>query len=179
MKLGIASMRIRNERKIFSKEKQKTLKRQKNASSHEKNSMFFELKRKFETGNSLGALKSEIKEALDRGDISIETYANVITELDKDKVQSSVLTTPDFILDPKAFPLSSTALSLYFDKQKLGDNLLVDLGGFVYGFVQGSIFLLSSWTHYSRCSSSPERYISAHSFILDYATILCRFSTFS
>lgn len=102
----------------------------------------FELKRKFETGNSLGALKSEIKEALDRGDISIETYANVITELDKDKVQSSVLTTPDFILDPKAFPLSSTALSLYFDKQKLGDNLLVDLGGFVYGFVQGSIFLL-------------------------------------
>lgn len=40
MKLGIASMRIRNERKLFLKRKQKTLRRQKNASSHEKNSMF-------------------------------------------------------------------------------------------------------------------------------------------
>lgn len=128
--------------KIILEEKTENFEKTKERIKSRKKLDVFELKRKFETGNSLGALKSEIKEALDRGDISIETYANVITELDKDKVPSSALAIPDFILDPKAFPFSDSAFSLYFDKQKLGDNLLIDLGGFVYGFVQGSIFLL-------------------------------------
>ena len=45
----------------------------------------FALKSKLETGNSLNTLKSDIREALDRWDISIETYKNVLIELDKNK----------------------------------------------------------------------------------------------
>jgi hypothetical protein len=33
-------------------------------------------------------------------------------------------------------------LAQYFDNQKLGDNPLVDIAGFAYGFVQGSAFLI-------------------------------------
>ncbi len=66
----------------------------------------------------------------------------MITELNRGKEKVKTLATSGFILDPKAFPFSDTALSIFFDKQRLGDNLLIDLGGFVYGFVQGSVFLL-------------------------------------
>lgn len=128
--------------KIIIEEKKENFEKTKERIKSRKKLDVFELKRKFETGNSLSILKSDIKEALDRGDISIETYANVITELDRDKEKVKILATADFILDPKAFPFSDTALSAFFDKQRLGDNLLIDLGGFVYGFVQGSVFLL-------------------------------------
>ncbi len=122
--------------KIIIEEKKENFEKTKERIKSRKKLDVFELKRRFETGNSLSVLKSDIKEAFDRGDISIETYANVITELDRDKEKIKTLATADFVLDPKAFPFSDTALSVFFDKQRLGDNLLIDLGGFVYGFVQ-------------------------------------------
>ncbi len=128
--------------KIIIEEKKENFEKTKERIKSRKKLDVFELKRKFETGNSLSILKSDIKEALDRGDISIETYTNVITELNRGKEKVKTLATSGFILDPKAFPFSDTALSIFFDKQRLGDNLLIDLGGFVYGFVQGSVFLL-------------------------------------
>lgn len=103
----------------------------------------FALKSKLETGNSLNTLKSDIKEALDRWDISIETYKNVLTELDKNKEKTAEpLARPEFVLDPRAFPLSDHPLTKYFESQKLWDNPLIDLAGFAYGFAQGSLFLL-------------------------------------
>jgi hypothetical protein len=50
--------------------------------------------------------------------------------------------TPDYTLPPGAFPFSDVPLSLYFDRQKLGDNPLVDIAGLAYGFAQGSLFLI-------------------------------------
>ena len=103
----------------------------------------FALKSKLETGHSLNTLKSDIKEALDRWDISIETYKNVLTELDKNKEKiPKPLPKPEFILDPRAFPLSDHPLTKYFESQKLWDNPLIDLAGFAYGLAQGSLFLL-------------------------------------
>lgn len=103
----------------------------------------FALKSKLETGNSLNTLKSDIKEALDRWDISIETYKNVLTELDKNREKiTEPLAKPEFVLDPRAFPLADHPLTKYFESQKLWDNPLIDLAGFAYGFAQGSLFLL-------------------------------------
>ena len=103
----------------------------------------FALKSKLENGNSLNTLKGDIKEAFDRGDISIETYKNVLTELDKWKEKvTEPLAKPEFVLDPRAFPLSDHPLTKYFESQRLWDNPLIDLAGFAYGFAQGSLFLL-------------------------------------
>ena len=42
----------------------------------------FELKRRIETGNSLGILKSDIRTALENGDISIDTYRNALKKIE-------------------------------------------------------------------------------------------------
>ena len=101
----------------------------------------FDLKRKIETGQSLSLLKDDIKEALDEGSISIDTYNDAISALRKGK-DFDTIDPKDFLIDPNAFPLSQNALAKYFEQQKLWENLMVDLGGMVYGFVQGSTFLL-------------------------------------
>ena len=41
----------------------------------------YELKRKIETGHSLDSLKSDIREALKDGDISIETYNQALSDI--------------------------------------------------------------------------------------------------
>ena len=103
----------------------------------------FALKNKLETGNSLSSLKSDIKEALDRGDISVETYQNVITELDKEKKNILIPhAIPEYTLDPKIFPFADHPFTKYFESQKLGQNPFIDLAGLAYGFAQGSLFLL-------------------------------------
>ena len=103
----------------------------------------FELKRRIETGQSLHSLKWDIEHALESGQISIDTYDDAIKLLDKrehDTIFENII--PEYTLPSWAFPLSDTDLSIYFDKQKLGDNPLIDIAGFAYGFAQGSIFLL-------------------------------------
>jgi hypothetical protein len=103
----------------------------------------FELKRRIETGQSLEHLKSDVKNALDIGAISIDTYKDALERIDiREKNEKKPEITPDYILDTKDYPFSDSALTKYFESQKLGDNLLVDIAGFAYGVAQGSIFLL-------------------------------------
>ncbi len=47
-----------------------------------------------------------------------------------------------YLIDPTTLPLSNTPLAQFFEKQKLGENVLIDIGGAIYGFVQGSVFLI-------------------------------------
>lgn len=102
----------------------------------------FELKRRIETGHSLNSLKSDIQSALDSGQISMDTYTDAIRMLDakKDGLRKNI--TPEYTLPPWAFPFSGAKLSLFFEKQKIGDNPLIDIAGFFYGFAQWSVFLL-------------------------------------
>jgi hypothetical protein len=103
----------------------------------------FELRRRIETGQSLNMLKSDIRAALENGQISIDTYDDALRMLDKDEqgsLHENIV--PEYTLPPWAFPLSDTKLAQYFDNQKFGDNPLIDIAGFVYGFAQGSLFLV-------------------------------------
>ncbi len=103
----------------------------------------FELRRRIETGQSLNSLKSDIKSALESGQISIDTYDDALKMLDKREGESrfdSII--PEYTLPPWTFPLSDTKLAHYFDQQKIGDNPLIDIAGFAYGFAQGSVFLV-------------------------------------
>ena len=106
----------------------------------------FGLKRRIETGQSLELLKSDVKDALDRGEISIDTYKTALERIEnfdtaKEK-ERHISVVPDYMLDPKMYPLSNLPLTSYFESQKLWDNPLVDMAGFFYGIAQGSIFLL-------------------------------------
>jgi hypothetical protein len=104
----------------------------------------FELKRRIETGQSLELLKWDIREALDRGDISVDAYREALHRLDDKKLEpiSTKTILPEYTIDPRDFPLSDLPITKYFESQKLGDSPLLDIGGFVYGGVQGSVFLL-------------------------------------
>jgi hypothetical protein len=103
----------------------------------------FELKHRIETGHSLESLKNDIKKALDVGDISIATYKDALERIDiREKWEKKIEINPDYILDPSDYPLADFALTKYFESQKLGDNPLVDVVGFVYWVAQGSVFLL-------------------------------------
>jgi hypothetical protein len=103
----------------------------------------FELKRRIETGQSLDMLKSDVKQALDRGEISIDTYKDALERIDvRDKQEKIHQIESDYILDPSAYPLADVPLTKYFESQRLWENIFVDIGGFVYGFAQGSLFLL-------------------------------------
>lgn len=106
----------------------------------------FELKHRIETGRSLGSLKDEIRWALESGDISVDTYQNALhaidqkeDSLDHGRIQKPL---PEFILDPSILPLQNMSITQYFENQKLGKNIFIDVGGFVYGIAQGSVFLI-------------------------------------
>ncbi len=106
----------------------------------------FGLKRRIETGQSLELLKGDVKEALDRGEISLDTYKNAlerIEDLDAAKEKEKrIAIVPDYTFDPKVYPLSNLPITQYFESQKFWQNLLIDLAGIAYGVAQGSIFLL-------------------------------------
>lgn len=101
----------------------------------------FELKRRIETGHSLSLLKDDIKQALDQGDISIDTYNKALDAMQQEKTTEK-RDLDEYIIDPNTLPLSQNALAQYLEKQKIGENILVDIAGFTYGFTQGSVFLL-------------------------------------
>lgn len=101
----------------------------------------FELKRRIETGNSLLLLKGEIKEAYDQGEISIETYRSAIDAM-KQGIKREAIDMSDYLVDSNTLPLSQNPLAQFLERQKLGENIFIDMGGVVYGFVQGSVFLL-------------------------------------
>lgn len=103
----------------------------------------FELKRRIETGQSLSVLKGDIQSALENGQISIDTYTDVLKVIDEKTHEFPYANIdPEYTLPPWAFPLSDTQLAQYFDRQKLWVNPLIDIAGFAYGFAQGSVFLL-------------------------------------
>lgn len=103
----------------------------------------FELRRRIETGQSLNSLKGDIQNALESGQISMDTYDDALKMLDTKEADSYYdHITPEYTLPLWSFPLSDSKLSLYFDQQRIGDNPLIDIAGFAYGFAQGSIFLL-------------------------------------
>ncbi len=101
----------------------------------------FELKRRIETGNSLLLLKGEIKEAYDQGEISIETYRSAIDAM-KQGTKREAIDMSDYLVDPNTLPLSQNPLAQFLERQKLGENIFIDMGGAIYGFIQGSVFLL-------------------------------------
>lgn len=106
----------------------------------------FELKRRIETGQSLELLKSDVKDALDHGEISIDTYKNALERIEsidsKHEKEKRVKVIPDKIFDPNDYPLSGLPITQYFESKKLGENIFIDIAGFAYGVAQGSLFLL-------------------------------------
>lgn len=144
-----ARKRIRenNEREtIIIEEKKENFEKWKEKIHSRKKLDVFGLKRRIETGQSLELLKSDVKEALDRWEISIDTYKSAlerIEDLDTAKEKEKRISViPDYILDPKMYPLSNLPITKYFESQKLWDNPLIDIAGIAYGVAQGSIFLL-------------------------------------
>lgn len=101
-----------------------------------------ELQRRIETGRSLDSLKSEIKEALRTGDISIDTYSDVLEHIEDKEHEKRTVIKPEYIFDPQEFPLANHPVTQFFERQKLGDNIVIDMAGFVYWVAQGSLFLL-------------------------------------
>jgi uncharacterized protein YceK len=102
----------------------------------------YELRRRIETGTSLNTLKSDIQEALNNGQISMDNYTNAIEMLSERNDEKWRVSSPEYIISDDAFPFSKAPLTTYFEDQKLWDNFLVDIAGFTYGVAQGSIFLL-------------------------------------
>lgn len=86
----------------------------------------FSLKRSLETGQSLSVLKEDIKNALETGDVSIDTYKNVLDTIDRKDDKNTSIVQPDYVLDPSIFPFSQTELNQFFEKQILGENIFID-----------------------------------------------------
>lgn len=103
----------------------------------------FELKRKIETGHSLESLKSDIRDALQEGDISIETYNQALSDITERDVRENKL--PD--INPNTLPLSQNEFARFLETQPLGKNIWADMVWFLYGFVvQGSaILVIIAW----------------------------------
>lgn len=103
----------------------------------------FELKRKIETGHSLESLKSDIRDALQEGDISIETYNQALSDITERDVRENKL--PD--INPDTLPLSQNEFARFLETQPLGKNIWADMVWFLYGFVvQGSaILVIIAW----------------------------------
>ncbi len=79
----------------------------------------YELKRKIETGHSLESLKSDIREALKDGDISIETYNQALSDISERDDREKKL--PE--INPDTLPFSQNELAQWLDKQPLGKNI--------------------------------------------------------
>ena len=103
----------------------------------------FELKRKIETGHSLESLKSDIRDALQEGDISIETYNQALSDITERDVREKKL--PD--INPNTLPFSQNEFARFLEAQPLGKNIWADMVWFLYGFVvQGSaILVIIAW----------------------------------
>ncbi|MDD2694125.1 MAG: hypothetical protein PHY14_04315 [Candidatus Gracilibacteria bacterium] len=101
----------------------------------------FELKRRIETGRSLSLLKEDMRQALEQGDISIDTYHKALDAIQEEQILEEK-DLDQYFIPPDSLPLSQNALARYLEKQKLGENIFVDIAGFAYGFTQGSVFLL-------------------------------------
>ena len=103
----------------------------------------YELKRRIETGHSLESLKSDIRDALKEGDISIEVYNQAISDIDERGERERGF--PD--IDPKTLPFSQNELAKWLENQPLGQNIWADMVWFLYGFfVQGSaILVIIAW----------------------------------
>ncbi len=101
----------------------------------------FELKRKIETGQSLLSLKDDIRQALDQGDISFETYRKALDTIQNTETKEAPLDSL-FFIDPSTIPLSQNQLAQYLEGKRLWENIFIDLGWMIYGFAQGSTFLL-------------------------------------
>ena len=91
----------------------------------------FELRRRIETGKSLGLLKSDIQSALESGQISIDTYHDALEAMDHGS-KNRITIEPEYTLDPTGIPFAHHPLTAYFENQKLGKNPLTDLAGFTY-----------------------------------------------
>lgn len=103
-----------------------------------------ELKRHIETGNSLEWLKSEIKNALNEGTISIDTYDRVIASIELwDKKWEE----EDGIIDPNLLPFSQNKLVKYLEDQPLGENIWSDMIWFLYGFLiqWSAVLVIIAW----------------------------------
>jgi hypothetical protein len=48
----------------------------------------------------------------------------------------------EYLIDPEDFPFGKTEVARYFESKQLGENIFIDMGGFVFGMAQGSIFLV-------------------------------------
>lgn len=103
----------------------------------------FELKRKIETWQSLESLKSDIRDALDGGDITIETYNQALSDIEERHEKENRL--PD--IDPTTLPFSHNEFAQWLERQPLWKNIWTDMLWFLYGFfVQGSaILVIIAW----------------------------------
>jgi hypothetical protein len=99
------------------------------------------LRQKIETGHSLDSLKSDIRAALSDGTISRDTYDSVIASLDRQPMEEIG------IIDLDQLPFSQNRFAKYLENQPLGENIGVDMAGFLYGLiVQGSaILIIIAW----------------------------------
>lgn len=86
----------------------------------------FSLRRSIETGKSLNSLKEDIKKALDNGDITLDTYRDVIDTIEQEDNINIPTLSPSFVLDPRVFPFYESELSKFLDNQKLGKNIFFD-----------------------------------------------------
>jgi hypothetical protein len=103
----------------------------------------FELKRRIETGKSLGSLKTDIEAALKEWSISFETYQKTLRSLEQWEKPTVSLEQSDYELDLSKLPFQNTELAQYFENQKFWDNKIVDLLGLMYGFfVQWSALMV-------------------------------------
>ena len=101
----------------------------------------FGLKNRIETGHSLALLKEDLKQALAEGNISLETYTDMLKWVEnKEKhAENNAVQEIDF----SEFPLFQNRFAQFLEKQPLGENIVVDTLGFLYGFfAQGSALLV-------------------------------------
>jgi len=96
-----------------------------------------ELKRRIETGQSLESLKSAIREAIREWGLEWSLARETL-----DVIEKYENTEKD-----KKLPLQNNKITQFFEEAHLWDNVIVDIGGFLYGFVvQGSaILIIIAW----------------------------------
>jgi hypothetical protein len=127
-----ARKRIRESRDretIVIEEKRESFEKGKEKIYSKKKLDVFELRRRIETGQSLGLLKGDVRAALDRGEISIDTYQDAIGSIERsqDKRNNRPNIKPQFTVSHGDFPLAGLPWTTYFEEQKLGTNPLIDI----------------------------------------------------
>lgn len=111
----------------------------------------FELKSRIETHRSLNTLRSDIDKALRKGLISREmfdTLKNKIERIEHPPHKNTPQKEPEkAFFDDEDLPFGKTEIAKFLEKKKIGENILVDIGGFFYGFVVqgGAIFVILLW----------------------------------